>query len=125
MSSFISFEGVSHAYGAATGTPAVVDLSIDIEEGEFAAVVGPSGCGKSTLMKLATGLQFPFKGKVRVANEVVTRPVKIAGMAFRRRPCCRGGPPWKTFYCHLKSSSRIAARCAAAATNTLPGPATS
>ena len=92
MSSFISFEGVSHAYGAATGTPAVVDLSIDIEEGEFAAVVGPSGCGKSTLMKLATGLQFPFKGKVRVANEVVTRPVKIAGMAFQAPTLL----PWRT-----------------------------
>ena len=38
--------------------------------GEFAAVVGPSGCGKSTLMKLATGLQFPFKGTVQVAGEV-------------------------------------------------------
>jgi NitT/TauT family transport system ATP-binding protein len=92
VSAFISLEGVSHAYGAPTGPPAVEGLSIDIEEGEFAAVVGPSGCGKSTLMKLATGLQFPFKGKVRVAGEVVSRPLKIAGMAFQAPTLL----PWRT-----------------------------
>ena len=59
MSTFVALDGVSHAYGGATGAPAVEGLSISIEQGEFAAVVGPSGCGKSTLMKLATGLQFP------------------------------------------------------------------
>jgi NitT/TauT family transport system ATP-binding protein len=83
VSAFVALDGVSHAYGGLTGAPAVEGLSIAIEEGEFAAVVGPSGCGKSTLMKLATGLQFPFKGSVRVAGEVVSRPVKIAGMAFQ------------------------------------------
>jgi NitT/TauT family transport system ATP-binding protein len=92
VSGFVSLEGVSHAYGAEHASPAVEDLSIQIEEGEFAAVVGPSGCGKSTLMKLATGLQFPFKGTVRVAGEVVSRPVKIAGMAFQAPTLL----PWRT-----------------------------
>ena len=92
MSAFVSLDGVSHAYGGATDAPAVEDLSIHIQEGEFAAVVGPSGCGKSTLMKLATGLQFPFKGAVRVAGEVVSRPVKIAGMAFQAPTLL----PWRT-----------------------------
>ena len=79
MSAFVALEGVSHAYGGATDEPAIEGLSIAIEQGEFAAVVGPSGCGKSTLMKLATGLQFPFKGSVAVAGQVVSKPVKIAG----------------------------------------------
>jgi len=92
LSAFVSLDGVSHAYGGATDAPAVEDLSIHIQEGEFAAVVGPSGCGKSTLMKLATGLQFPFKGAVRVAGEVVSRPVKIAGMAFQAPTLL----PWRT-----------------------------
>ena len=60
MTAFVTLEGVSHAYGGPTTSPAVEDLSIAINEGEFASVVGPSGCGKSTLMKLATGLQFLF-----------------------------------------------------------------
>jgi NitT/TauT family transport system ATP-binding protein len=92
LSAFVSLDGVSHAYGGATDAPAVEDLSIHIQEGEFAAVVGPSGCGKSTLMKLATGLQFPFKGTVRVAGEIVSRPVKIAGMAFQAPTLL----PWRT-----------------------------
>ena len=83
MAAFVALEGVSHSYGGADGTPAVEGLSLSVDEGEFAAVVGPSGCGKSTLMKLATGLQFPFAGVVRVAGQPVHRPVKIAGMAFQ------------------------------------------
>ena len=92
MSAFVALEGVSHAYGGATDAPAVEGLSIAIEQGEFAAVVGPSGCGKSTLMKLATGLQFPFKGSVAVAGQVVSKPVKIAGMAFQAPTLL----PWRT-----------------------------
>ncbi len=92
MSAFVALESVSHSYGGAGGTLAVEDLSLSVEEGEFAAVVGPSGCGKSTLMKLATGLQFPYAGVVRVAGETVHRPVKIAGMAFQAPTLL----PWRT-----------------------------
>jgi NitT/TauT family transport system ATP-binding protein len=92
VSAFVALEGVSHAYGGAGGTLAVEGLSLGVEKGEFAAVVGPSGCGKSTLMKLATGLQFPFAGAVRVAGEAVHRPVKIAGMAFQAPTLL----PWRT-----------------------------
>jgi NitT/TauT family transport system ATP-binding protein len=83
VAAFVALEGVSHSYGGPGGTLAVEDLSLSVDEGEFAAVVGPSGCGKSTLMKLATGLQFPYAGVVRVAGQPVHRPVKIAGMAFQ------------------------------------------
>ena len=96
MPAFIALDEVSHTYaargGSATGTPAVEGLTISINAGEFAAVVGPSGCGKSTLMKLATGLQFPFKGSVTVAGEQVRKPVKIAGMAFQAPTLL----PWRT-----------------------------
>jgi NitT/TauT family transport system ATP-binding protein len=96
VSAFVALEGVSHTYeakgGSAGGTLAVDGLSIAVNAGDFAAVVGPSGCGKSTLMKLATGLQFPFAGQVRVAGEVVSQPVKIAGMAFQAPTLL----PWRT-----------------------------
>jgi NitT/TauT family transport system ATP-binding protein len=85
-------DAVSHSYGGAGGTLAVEGLTISVDRGEFAAVVGPSGCGKSTLMKLATGLQFPFKGTVQVAGERVSKPVKIAGMAFQAPTLL----PWRT-----------------------------
>jgi NitT/TauT family transport system ATP-binding protein len=92
VSAFVALEAVSHTYGGAGGTLAVDGLTISVDRGEFAAVVGPSGCGKSTLMKLATGLQFPFKGVVRVAGAPVTQPVKIAGMAFQAPTLL----PWRT-----------------------------
>jgi NitT/TauT family transport system ATP-binding protein len=92
MAAFVALDGVSHAYGGPGGTLAVDGLTLAVDEGEFAAVVGPSGCGKSTLMKLATGLQFPFKGAVRVAGSAVREPVKIAGMAFQAPTLL----PWRT-----------------------------
>ena len=92
MSAFVALDAVSHSYGGAGGTLAVEGLTISVDRGEFAAVVGPSGCGKSTLMKLATGLQFPFKGTVEVAGERVSKPVKIAGMAFQAPTLL----PWRT-----------------------------
>jgi NitT/TauT family transport system ATP-binding protein len=95
VSAFVALDGVSHTYGGRAGgegTLAVEGLSIAINAGEFAAVVGPSGCGKSTLMKLATGLQFPFKGSVQVAGDVISKPVKIAGMAFQAPTLL----PWRT-----------------------------
>jgi NitT/TauT family transport system ATP-binding protein len=92
LSAFVALDGVSHAYGGVTSAPAVENLTLSVNRGEFAAVVGPSGCGKSTLMKLATGLQFPFRGSVEVAGERVTRPVKIAGMAFQAPTLL----PWRT-----------------------------
>src|SRR4029078_1781538 len=76
----------------AGGTLAIDGLSLHVNRGEFAAVVGPSGCGKSTLMKLATRLQFPFKGTVEVAGSAVSQPVKIAGMAFQAPTLL----PWRT-----------------------------
>src|SRR6266550_7467388 len=92
MTAFVALDDVSHAYGGTGGTLAVDGLSIHVNRGEFAAVVGPSGCGKSALMKLATGLQFPHKGSVRVAGEQVAKPVKIAGMAFQAPTLL----PWRT-----------------------------
>ena len=92
MPAFVALDAVSHSYGGAGGTLAVEGLTISVDRGEFAAVVGPSGCGKSTLMKLATGLQFPFKGTVQVAGERVSKPVKIAGMAFQAPTLL----PWRT-----------------------------
>lgn len=92
MSAFVALDGVSHVYGGAGGTLAVEGLTLSVDRGEFAAVVGPSGCGKSTLMKLATGLQFPFKGTVDVAGTRVSKPVKIAGMAFQAPTLL----PWRT-----------------------------
>lgn len=45
---------------------ALHDLSFQVAEGSFVAIVGPNGSGKTTLLKVLTGLQEPSSGRVRV-----------------------------------------------------------
>ena len=78
--------------GTGEGTLAVRDLTLEVGEGEFVAVVGPSGCGKSTLMKLVTGLHVPQKGAIQVDGKRVAGPVSIVGMAFQNPTML----PWRT-----------------------------
>ena len=95
MSSFVDFRNVWLAYNdelRALGQYAVEDISLQVNEGEFIAIVGPSGCGKSTFMKLTTGLKMPSKGTIHINNEPVTGPLKISGMSFQAPSLL----PWRT-----------------------------
>ena len=44
--------------------PAVQDINLSVNEGEFVVIIGPSGCGKSTLLSLVSGLLTEYSGKV-------------------------------------------------------------
>ncbi|MDO5492017.1 MAG: sn-glycerol-3-phosphate ABC transporter ATP-binding protein UgpC [Nesterenkonia sp.] len=55
----------------ADGYPAVNDVSIDIEDGEFVILVGPSGCGKSTLLRMIVGLEDITEGDLLIDGERV------------------------------------------------------
>lgn len=50
---------------------AVRDLNLEIEDGEFAAILGPSGCGKSTTMNMISGIEYPTAGKVYIDGRCV------------------------------------------------------
>ncbi len=66
--SLIEFKNVYYSYNSGTEseTPAVKDFSLNIEEGEFIALVGHNGSGKSTVAKLINGLILPGSGTVTV-----------------------------------------------------------
>ena len=53
---------------------AVDDVSIDIEEGTFFAIVGPSGCGKTTLLRILGGLETVTSGEFEIADPAPGRP---------------------------------------------------
>ena len=81
------------AYGrGAAAVRAIDEVSLQIERGEFVAVVGPSGCGKSSLMRLISGLHPPLGGTLTVEDKPVTAPLKSVGMAFQNSNLL----PWRT-----------------------------
>jgi sulfate transport system ATP-binding protein len=52
---------------------ALDEVSLDVREGEFCALLGPSGSGKTTLLRIIAGLEFPDQGEVCFAGEDVVR----------------------------------------------------
>lgn len=71
MAGIIQIENLSKQY--ASGTRALSDVSLTIEEGEIIALLGPNGAGKTTLISVICGLVVPTGGSVRVAgHDIVT-----------------------------------------------------
>lgn len=67
MEHVLKIDNISYSYHTITGeTPAVKNISLTIEKGEFISIVGPSGCGKSTLLSLISGLIHPDSGTIEI-----------------------------------------------------------
>jgi multiple sugar transport system ATP-binding protein len=67
--SAIGLQNLTKVY--ASGVTAVSDLSLDVDDGEFVALVGPSGCGKTTALRMVAGLETITSGTVRLGDRVV------------------------------------------------------
>jgi putative spermidine/putrescine transport system ATP-binding protein len=66
MTPAVSFQHVSRHFGA---VKAVDDVSLDIAEGEFFALLGPSGSGKTTCLRLIAGFEQPTAGHIEIFGE--------------------------------------------------------
>lgn len=64
---------------------ALADVELQVEEGEFVAIVGTSGSGKSTLMNILGGLDRPTEGSVRVGEFELTAMSQDELTVFRQR----------------------------------------
>ncbi|QWW71796.1 ABC transporter ATP-binding protein [Rhizobium sp. WYJ-E13] len=72
----VSLNDIRKAYGA---IDVIHGISLNIEDGEFVALVGPSGCGKSTLLRMIAGLEEITDGEIAINGNVVN------GMTPRER----------------------------------------
>lgn len=79
------------------GVAAVVDLSLDVRQGEFITFLGPSGCGKTTTLRLIAGFEEPDSGRVLLEGEDITplrtRPSPVSSNPSNPRNTETTSPP--------------------------------
>jgi NitT/TauT family transport system ATP-binding protein len=90
----VALRGVTRVFPALAGgaeVKALGPIDLDLEQGEFFAVVGPSGCGKSTLLEIIAGLQRPTAGSVTFEGRDISGEVPEGiGVVFQEDACF----PW-------------------------------
>ena len=90
----VSLRGVTKVFPAGDGGEglhALGPIDLDLQKGEFFAVVGPSGCGKSTLLELIAGLSSPSAGAVEFEGRRIAGDIPDGiGVVFQEDACF----PW-------------------------------
>ncbi|WP_304237088.1 ABC transporter ATP-binding protein [Jiulongibacter sediminis] len=93
--SILSINNVSKSYGSGSSKVDVLkNINLEVEDGEFLAIVGFSGSGKTTLMQMLAGLIQPDRGEIIFKGEKVTGPSAERGMIFQNYSLL----PWLTVY---------------------------
>jgi len=62
---------------------ALSKIKLKINPGEFVSILGPNGCGKTTLLKLISGIDGDFKGKIIIGERIVEKPDRDCGIVFQ------------------------------------------
>ncbi len=90
------------AYSPKT-VPALQDVNLAVEDGEFVTLVGASGCGKSTLLRILAGLETHTSGAVYCNGAPITGPGADRAMVFQHYSLY----PWLTVMENIKFSRRL------------------
>jgi NitT/TauT family transport system ATP-binding protein len=92
----LTIRNVNKVFGdadnGAASVPALNDVSLDVQAGEFFSIIGPSGCGKSTLLRIIGGLIPATSGELIVGTDRVTGPHSWLGIVFQEESTF----PWRT-----------------------------
>ncbi|MEM7126489.1 MAG: ABC transporter ATP-binding protein [Chloroflexota bacterium] len=97
----LTIQNLSKTYGQSSTqrlprqVQAVVDLSFQVETGEFLTIIGPSGCGKSTLFRLLAGLEEPESGEILLQGIPLPQAAGRRGR-FGYMPQRDALLPWRT-----------------------------
>ena len=82
----LEIRNLNKIYGKGeTRVDALKNISFDVEQGEFVAIVGPSGSGKSTLLHILGGVDSPTSGVVNIAGTDISKLDEGKLAIFRRR----------------------------------------
>lgn len=92
---FLELRHVHKHYGR---THVLADVSLDVERGEFVAIVGYSGAGKTTLISLIAGLMRPDAGTVSIDGRAIDGPDHDRGIVFQNYSLL----PWLTAYGNVR-----------------------
>jgi putative ABC transport system ATP-binding protein len=86
MRTILQAENLTKVYRVGSvDVPALRGVSLDVEEGEYLAIMGPSGCGKSTMLHLLGGLLTPTTGRILIDDEDLTAATDAKRTDIRRR----------------------------------------
>src|SRR5262245_49435157 len=80
------FLELSHVHKEFSGTVAVHEFDLAVEQGEFVSLLGPSGCGKTTMLRMVAGFESPSTGRIIVNGRDVTHTPpnrRKMGMVFQ------------------------------------------
>ncbi len=91
----LSLQNVSKVHAASNRGKEVValsNISFDVPQGQFVAIVGPSGCGKSTLLNLVAGIDRPTSGRFWLGAKEIFGPGSERGLMFQQYALF----PWMT-----------------------------
>lgn len=93
--SFLAVKNLCKSYGSgAHKTPVLDSIDLDIDEGEFVAILGFSGSGKTTLISAIAGLIQPDSGVISKQGQVISKPGPDRGVVFQSYSLM----PWLTVY---------------------------
>jgi NitT/TauT family transport system ATP-binding protein len=86
-------EHLTKRFTTPDGTLVALDnVSLEVRQGEFVAVIGPSGCGKSTLFNIIGGLIEDYEGRILLNGTQVSGSHRTIGMVFQEESTF----PWRT-----------------------------
>src|SRR5688572_21918499 len=92
---FLRLDNVSKGFGApGRRTEVLADIDLEVERGEFVAIVGYSGAGKTTLISLIAGLLKSDAGSIELEGKPVAGPGPERGVVFQNYSLL----PWLTVY---------------------------
>ncbi len=95
----IRIEQLNKSYKTRDGSiPALEDIDLTVEEGEFVSIVGPSGCGKSTLLYIIGGFINADSGELLVSGSPISGPGIDRGVVFQEYALF----PWLTVFQNIR-----------------------